>query len=103
MFGVLTDPGAVCAPGNVVNIFGSSTITIDEFPACLACLFDGVAPRPGTIWRTADDLQPLGIERGVIINPNGTLIGGPPPGTPSPVLLVCESGNDTFNITLECK
>ena len=67
--------------------------------ACLACLFNGALPQPGTTWFVDGQLID-GTEDFAELNTNGTMIIRRPPGFIGQVVFSCESRGTTFNITI---
>ena len=88
---------SVCGLENVLNFTASDTLTTSQSTVCLACLFNGKAPQPGTMWLLNG--QDIANQVGRV-NENGTYIIMRPPGFTGQVILTCQLGGNAFNITL---
>ena len=86
-----------CALENVFNFTASSTLVTNQSAACLACLFNGVEPEPGTVWLLNG--QNTASQFGQV-NDNGTYLIMRPPGFTGQVIVTCLRGGNVFNITL---
>ena len=88
---------SVCGLENVLNFTASDTLTTSQSTVCLACLFNGKAPQPGTMWLLNG--QDIANQVGRV-NENGTYIIMRPPGFTGQVILTCQLEGNVFNITL---
>ena len=92
----------VCAAENVFNFTQSGSATTSADTVCLACLFNGVSPLPGTMWSIngllIDFIGPF-----LEVNANGTLIIRQPPGSTGEVVFSCQSDLGIYNITVICE
>ena len=95
----IVSPVPVCAAENVFNFTQSGSVTTSADTACLACLFNGVSPLPGTMWSVNGQLIDS-IEQFAQVNANGTLVIRQPPGFTGEVVFSCQSFLGTYNITL---
>ena len=93
--------GPLCIQENTFNFYGNSTLTSSHSAGCLACLFDGKGPLPGTVWLVngLSTSNPL-VSSIVQVNGNGTLVIMRPPGFIDQVILTCQHGGSVFSITL---
>ena len=67
---------------------------------CLACLFNGVSPQPGTVWFVNRQLF-VGNQVFGQVNNDGTLTIRPPPGFNGQVVFTCQStGGIQYDITV---
>ena len=91
----LLSPEQLCAPQNVFNFTASDTL-VTTSAVCLACLFNGSVPQPGTGWFLFG--QTIGTFPFAQENDNGTLIFRPPQGFTGEAVLSCQHGGITFQI-----
>ena len=87
----------VCSLENVFNFTASGILTTNQSTVCLACLFNGEGPQPGTMWLL--DGQDIANQVGQV-NDNGTYIIMRPSGSTGQVIFTCRLGGNVFNITL---
>ena len=92
-------PGPVCTAENVLNFTRSGSVTTSADTACLACLFNGVSPQPGTMWSVNGQLVDS-MEQFAQVNANGTLVIRRPPGFTGEVMFSCQIGLSVYNITV---
>ena len=93
----------MCAAENVLNFTQSGSVTTSADTGCLACLFNGVSPLPGTMWSVNGQL--ISSNNTIAqVNANGTLVIRRPPGVTGEVVFSCQSGLSVYNITVisEC-
>ena len=95
--------GSVCAAENVLNFTQSDSVITSADTTCLACLFNGVSPLPGTMWSVNGQLIDS-IEQFAQVNANGTLVIRRTPGFTGEVVFSCQSVLGIYNITVigEC-
>ena len=85
---------APCAPENVFNFTASNRLLAWRSPICLACLFNGAQPQPGTLWLVNGQMS-TSMNDTIQVNANGTLVIKEPPGQAT---LTCRRGGNMFNI-----
>ena len=92
-------PGHICIQENVFNVTASNTsLTINQTTVCLACLFNGEASEPSTVWLLNGQI--ITTQSSIAkVNGNGTLVIVQPVRSPG-LVLTCQHGGSMFNITL---
>ena len=95
-------PGPPCNPVNVFNFTDSDVLVTNQSALCLACLFNGQGPQPGTAWlQNGQDTSSPSLSNIAQVNDNGTLVIVRPLVFNCQLTLTCQHGGSVFNITVK--